>query len=137
MSHPTTSSNLPLLTTSGPWDSILTGAGRAALEQILPGYLLPRRWFGSKARTIQSVRLAEAIPLGVGVTLALLEVHFTAGAPETYVLPLAFAVAEQAEALRNERPNAVIALLRAAEQEGVLYDAVWNKAGCAAIPERP
>lgn len=128
MPHPTTPSpDLPFLTTSGPWDGILTGDGRAALEQILPGYLVPRRWFGSKARTIKAVQLAEAIPLDLGVTLTLLEVHFTAGEPETYVLPLAFALDEQADTLRTERPNAVVAALHAAEGEGVLYDAVWNK----------
>jgi len=126
--HPTSSSpELPHLTTSGPWASILTGDGRAALEQILPGYLLPRRWFGSKARTIQAVRLVEAIPLDLGVYLTLVNVLFTAGEPEIYVLPLAFAVGEQAETLRSERPNAVVANLQSAEGEGVLYDAVWNK----------
>ncbi len=129
MSHPTTSTtDLPLLTTSGPWANLLIGDGRAALEQILPGYLLPRRWFGSKARMIQAVRVAEAIPLDLGVYLTLLKVHFTAGEPETYVLPLAFAVGDQAVTLRSERPNAVVALLRTAEDEGVLYDAIWNKA---------
>ncbi|HSN78689.1 MAG TPA: putative maltokinase [Anaerolineae bacterium] len=128
MPHPTTPSpDLPLLTTPGPWAGILTGDGRAALEQILPRYLVPRRWFGSKARTIQAVRLAEAIPLDLSVTLTLLEVHFTAGEPETYVLPLTFAVGEQAEKLRSERPNAVVANLHTAQGEGVLYDAVWNK----------
>ncbi len=128
MSHPTTSSDLPLLTTPGPWAGILTGDSRAALEQILPGYLVPRRWFGSKARTIQSVRLAEAIPMDLGVHLALLQVDFTSGEPETYVLPLAFAVGEEAEKLRSERPNAVVAALHTAEGDGILYDAVWNKA---------
>ncbi len=130
MSNATSSTppaDLPHLTTSGPWDSILTGDGRAALEQILPGYLLPRRWFGSKARTIATVQLAEAIPLDLGVYLTLITVLFTVGEPETYVLPLAFAVGEQAEKLRTERPNAVVAHLRTADEEGVLYDAVWNK----------
>jgi trehalose synthase-fused probable maltokinase len=98
------------------------------LEQILPGYLVPRRWFGSKARTIQAVRLGEAIAMDLGVHLALLQVNFTSGEPETYVLPLAFAAGEEAEKLRSERPNAVIADLHAAQGEGVLYDAVWNKA---------
>lgn len=130
MSNPaasTTPAELPLLTTAGPWDSILTGDAKTGLEQILPGYLLPRRWFGSKARTIAAVRLAEAIPLDLGVYLTLIDVHFTAGQPETYVLPLAFATGEEAEQLRSARPNAVIAGLHTAEGDGVLYDAVWNK----------
>lgn len=125
---PDNSADLPIITTPGPWDSLLSGNARVEMEQILPGYLLPRRWFGSKARTMAAVRLAEAIPMDLGVYLTLLEVHFTEGQPETYVLPLAFAVGEQAETLRSERPNAVIAALHTAQGEGVLYDAVWNKA---------
>jgi maltose alpha-D-glucosyltransferase / alpha-amylase len=124
---PGNSVDFPLIATSGPWDSLLTGDARVELEQILPSYLLPRRWFGSKARTIEAVRLAEAIPMDLGVHLALLQVDFTSGEPETYVLPLAFAVGEEAEHLRSERPNAVVAALHAAEGDGVLYDAVWNK----------
>jgi maltose alpha-D-glucosyltransferase / alpha-amylase len=128
MQQPTSvSTDLPVLTTFGSWQGLLSGDGKTALEQILPGYMLPRRWFGSKARTIQSVQLAEAIPLDLGVTLTLVTVVFTAGEPETYVLPLAFAVGEQAENLRRERPNAVVAHLQTAEGDGVLYDAVWNK----------
>ncbi len=130
MSSATTSTqtaDLPIITAPGSWDTILTSDARAALEQILPGYLTPRRWFGSKARTILAVRLVEAIPMELGVYLTLINVFFTAGEPETYVLPLAFAVGEQAENLRSERPNAVVAILRAAGEDGVLYDAVWNK----------
>ncbi len=120
--------DFPVITTPGAWHSLLTGEAKAGLEQILPGYLLPRRWFGAKARTIQAVRLAEAIPLDLGVYLSLIEVQFTEGQPETYVLPLAFAVGTEAETLRAERPNAVVANLHTAEGDGVLYDAVWNKA---------
>ncbi len=119
--------DFPIIATSGPWHSLLTGDARAEMEQILPGYLLPRRWFGSKARTIEAVRLVEAIPLDLGVYLTLVKVSFTAGEPETYVLPLAFAGGEEADKLRSERPNAVVATLHTAQGEGVLYDAVWNK----------
>ena len=118
--------DLPVIVAPGLWDALLTGDARAELEQVLPGYLLPRRWFGSKARTMEAVRMAEAIPMDLGVYLTLLEVHFTEGQPETYVLPLAFATGEQASALVEKRPNAVIASLHTADGEGVLYDAVWN-----------
>ncbi|MBI4543716.1 MAG: maltose alpha-D-glucosyltransferase, partial [Gemmatimonadetes bacterium] len=43
----------PLLTVVDEWESLLRGAARARLEQVLPGYLAPRRWFAGKARRIR------------------------------------------------------------------------------------
>ncbi len=129
MSHsvsPSDHKDHPALHAHGTWETVFQGEPRAALEQLLPGYIAPRRWFGSKARTIETARLIEIIPITPLSYLTLVKISFTAGEPETYVLPLAFVAGEQAEVLRRERPMAVIAVLRTPEAEGVLYDAVWN-----------
>ena len=129
MSHsvsPSDHKDHPALHAHGTWETVFQGEARAALEQLLPGYIAPRRWFGSKARTIESARLIEIIPITPLSYLTLVKISFTTGEPETYVLPLAFVAGEQAEVLRRERPMAVIAVLRTPEAEGVLYDAVWN-----------
>ncbi|MFZ2488015.1 MAG: putative maltokinase [Anaerolineae bacterium] len=121
------SADLPRLTVSGSWDTLLTRENKAQLEQILPDYLLQRRWFGSKARTIQRAQLVETVPMGDAVVLSLVQVEFTSGPAETYVLPLSFAVDDAAAVWRAEHPNAVIADLATAQGSGVLFDAIWDK----------
>ncbi|HKS23407.1 MAG TPA: maltose alpha-D-glucosyltransferase [Thermoanaerobaculia bacterium] len=71
---------------------------RAALERALIRYLKTRRWFGGKARTIAAavVRERVALPNDAGV-LAIVEVEFTDGEPQRYVVPLAVGHARRAE----------------------------------------
>jgi hypothetical protein len=60
----------------------------AALQRWLPS----RRWFRGKARTIESISIQEriAVPMGEeNAYLLFLNVNYTAGPPELYVLPLA------------------------------------------------
>ncbi len=40
----------PILHVHGTWETVFQDELRAVLEQLLPGYIAPRRWFGSKAR---------------------------------------------------------------------------------------
>jgi maltose alpha-D-glucosyltransferase / alpha-amylase len=57
----------------------------------LPGFLPRQRWFGSKARQIHAVSLADCIPIRLSQTTALLtlaRVEYNEGSGETYVLPL-------------------------------------------------
>ncbi|MGH9715515.1 MAG: putative maltokinase [Candidatus Acidiferrales bacterium] len=64
---------------------------RTALTAQLPEFLPRQRWFGSKAKRIQSVHLSECVPVPLSTTLAVIvfaRVEFTEGAGETYVLPL-------------------------------------------------
>ncbi len=126
---------LPELAVAGPWDSVFKGKAKTALEEALPGYIAPRRWFGSKARAIQSAEIADAIDVGGAGYLTLLRLTYSEGEPETYMLPLAFATGDRADALRLDRPAAVVARLRAQEGEGVLFDAVWENNFCGALLE--
>jgi maltose alpha-D-glucosyltransferase/alpha-amylase len=83
----------------GGWPGILTPSARAAIEQILPEYLLGRRWFAGKDRPIRAVRLVDAIPLPVphdddpDLELAIVQVDY-AGESERYALPVAFSLAD-------------------------------------------
>jgi maltose alpha-D-glucosyltransferase/alpha-amylase len=85
---------------------------RAALERALIRYLKTRRWFGGKARTIAAavVRERVALPNDAGV-LAIVEVEFTDGEPQRYVVPLAVAHARRAEEA-EARAATTIARLR-------------------------
>lgn len=117
---------LPTLTVSGAWQELFQGQAKTALEKVLPGYMHPRRWFGSKARTIQTAEIVEAVAIAQIAILALVRVTYTEGAPETYLLPLTFAGGARAEELRRERPQAVVALVQMPTVAGILYDAVWK-----------
>lgn len=123
----------PSLATAGPWHAILAEPDRAALEAVLPAFMQPRRWFGSKARPLRSAAVVDVLPLADRARLAIVQVNFWHGPPDLYALPLAFAAGDEAAALRRERSQAVVAALASADGEGVLYDAVWNPAICAAL----
>src|SRR2546423_15317705 len=110
---------------------ILQGEVRAAIERALPEYMLGRRWFGGKARTIRGVEMMEAVPLSGGASgpyLMLVRVDYTAGDPQTYVIPLGFAGGRRAEGVRRETPQAGVAEGDVgAEGEGGGYDACGGK----------
>lgn len=124
--------SLPTLVVRGSWEQILHPRDRGALEALLPGYLQSCSWFAGKKRIIQAVELREAIPIPrespLGY-LTLLQVTYTDGEPETYLLPLTFALRDSADPGR-ETPG-VVAQLRVQNTrtvlEGVLYDAMNHR----------
>ncbi len=124
---------LPALAVPGGWHAVFEGDSRRALEAALPQFIAPRRWFGSKARAMRNVRIVETVPILSTAHLVMLEVEFVEGESETYVLPLGFAGGDEAQALVQERPAALVATLQAGEDDGVLYDAVWDPDFCAAL----
>jgi maltose alpha-D-glucosyltransferase/alpha-amylase len=123
---------LPQLPSSGSWEELLQPAGWPALEQALPGYMRARRWFGGKARPVESTRVQAAMPLpyaGAAAYLALVRVGYADGEPETYVLPLAFADAARAAALARDLPHALVARVGG----GALFDPLYDAEFCAAL----
>jgi maltose alpha-D-glucosyltransferase/alpha-amylase len=123
---------IPELTVSGNWEKvILEERTREKLEAtILPFYIKERRWFGGKAREIQQLQILEDIPIAKDSTmvrLLILEVQYTEGLPENYLLPVSFAVEEKAKEIADSFQAGVIARLKAGETEGILYDGVYNE----------
>jgi len=90
---------------------------RAPLERALLRYLKTRRWFGGKARTIATLAVRDriALPADAGV-LTIVEVEFTDGEPQRYLLPLCVARARRADEQDAARAATQIARLR----DGVL-----------------
>lgn len=114
------------LSVAGGWQNIFQGTAKMDLEGFLPAYITPRRWFGAKARTLQTVAVVEAIPITNTASLTLLRVSYTEGEPEIYQLPLAFTTGAAADTLKRDRPQAVVTHLQTEAGVGILYDAVWD-----------
>ncbi|WP_345953408.1 maltose alpha-D-glucosyltransferase [Mucilaginibacter sp. PAMB04168] len=96
---------------------------------ILPEYLMRMRWFGGKARGMETVAIVDAanIPLAEGSAYTLLmEVAYREGLPDLYQLSVAFATDQQARKLQTEYPQAIIANVTVNGEEGVLYDAIYG-----------
>src|SRR2546430_17586338 len=106
--------------------------GRSPLADALPAYLKERRWFAGKARTIRAVEVAESVPMRTGagsVYLTLARVHYSEGADETYLIPLACANGERGEQVIRERLGSVVARLRLHDAAtGGLYGATGGPA---------
>ncbi|WP_347156754.1 maltose alpha-D-glucosyltransferase [Pontibacter chitinilyticus] len=102
-----------------------------ALEaRVLPDYVVKRRWFGGKARTIQRMQVVNNTPVPLskqGASILFIEVTYNEGLAELYQLPVAFATGEQEQELRSQYPNSIIARVAVDGKEGVLYDALYNE----------
>jgi len=119
------------LTLKGEFKDLYNHRRRPVLEAALLGYIRQRRWFGGKARYIRSSEIQDviAIPYDTAVAyLILIRIEYSEGEPETYLVPVTFALGERASHVVNESPQAVIAHLKlrgkGADGEGVVYDAL-------------
>jgi maltose alpha-D-glucosyltransferase/alpha-amylase len=127
---------VPPVTVDGAWERIFQGRSKAALESLLAEHLRGRRWFGGKARHIRATSIPEIVsfPYDSSVAyIASVAVAYVDGDPETYVLPVAIATGERATQIQRENPHAAIARLRGEQEEGLLYDALWDKNFCQAL----
>jgi len=112
------------------WEIIFKDAYRSQLESsIFPLYLPKCRWFRSKSNVIRSISIREDIPLtdkGITHHLLLLEVAYTEGASELYLLPLSFLEEPVAKGLEEETPQAVIAKIYLEDSVGIIYDGFFS-----------
>ncbi len=110
------------------WEELITGSLSRRLEtRILPAYLQRSRWFRSKTRNIRKVQLVENVQLKTdsrACHLLLLEVYFSEGPSETYLLPLTGIEQEQVPNLVQEQPWFVLTRLEQGQKQALLVDAV-------------
>ncbi len=110
------------------WQTLLTGAGRDRLEQDwLPAFLPKQRWFGAKSRQIASTALRDWGRLGE-VVLTLVDVSYSSGEVDTYLVPLALTFGETGEAICRNQGTTVLAAVTTAQGEGFLHDGVLDDA---------
>jgi maltose alpha-D-glucosyltransferase/alpha-amylase len=117
------------------WERLLEGAGRYRLESVLlPEYLAKQRWFGGKARRIRSTKIADwmALPDSEAV-MALLEVQYERGDPDSYFLPLALAFGKDAEQVHETFPASIVSPTVSSTGYGFLHDALFDDRACTAF----
>ncbi|MFH1258516.1 MAG: putative maltokinase, partial [Elusimicrobiota bacterium] len=119
--------NTPQLEIEGSWTQILGPKFMKILgKSILWPYLLQCRWFGGKSRQIYSVTVKEVIRSEKhegSFAMAVLNVHYTSGNPESYFLPLSYT---EDSGMLNNYPKSVICKVSVNGKEGFLYDAAYN-----------
>lgn len=130
--------DLPNLAVIGNWKTAFaTSQLSDMLLSILPNYLRCIRWFIGTDRTIQSFEISEVVPVeckgSAGeesiVYILFLQLNYTEGMPETYVLPLGW------EEIKGDLDDRAIARLHFPESNevGVLFDAAGDKGLLSAL----
>jgi trehalose synthase-fused probable maltokinase len=97
------------------------------LEPLLPDFLTSRRWFRSKARTIQNVLIEDVVPIDrADSSILMLRVGFADGASDLYVLPVSIASGplDSEEVITSEGGRVVYGALSNPAFRDALLDAV-------------
>ncbi|HVR30675.1 MAG TPA: maltose alpha-D-glucosyltransferase, partial [Thermoanaerobaculia bacterium] len=110
----------PLVEVSGgPARLLLDPDAEARLARVLQDDLPKRRWFRAKARTARSTRLRDLVPVPLDVPereavglVALAEVQYSEGEPETYAIPLVAASPAHSARVVSVDDAAIVARLR-------------------------
>jgi maltose alpha-D-glucosyltransferase/alpha-amylase len=132
--------SVPTMEVSGDWLNLYKRGNKTMLEASLLGHIRQRRWYGGKARHIQSAKIQDAIAVAYGpsqANLTLVQIDYAEGEPDTYLVPVTFASGEKAGHILSESPQAVVASLklkgRGSDGEGVIYDALIEGDFCQAL----
>ncbi len=127
-----TDRTIPELEVQGEWSNIFEhyNTRRQLEKRILPGYMRSNRWYGGKSRTAVAFEINRFPAIETGsdkAFLALIDVRYTEGLPDTYFLPAAFVTnAERMVHFLKNEPRSVICYLKAGGVEGILIDAIYE-----------
>src|ERR1700761_4353575 len=110
------------------WDPSVRTSLNGALQQFLPS----RTWFRSKDRRFRSLDITEVIRVERDKYLILIvRAEYTSGDPEIYVVPVASAAGNEAQFLREDYPDSLIAEVHASDgSREFLYSATDDKQFC-------
>jgi maltose alpha-D-glucosyltransferase / alpha-amylase len=118
----------------GSWESLFDSERERLETRLFPEYLAKQHWFSGKSRQIRAVHVADwAILPASDSVVAMLEVQYHRGEPETFVAVLGITFGDRAEEIRQSAPKAVIAAVVSGEGAGVLHDALLNDAVCGEL----
>ena len=121
---------VPHLQCQVTWSRILGSKAEAQLMSTIMPYLRRARWFAGKGKGIRRLRIADSITVPVHdqpVYVLQLEVTYTSAPREHYLLPIAFAGHDLQMKIVRESPEAVIAQLAFKDDEGIVYEAIYDE----------
>jgi maltose alpha-D-glucosyltransferase/alpha-amylase len=120
---------------SKDWKQVLSGQGGRHLETVALREFLPKqRWFGAKSKHISGTTIVDwALFNDDEAVLALVDVEYESGDPETYLLPLRMSFGRDAEAVREASAVAVLSILDSDRGEGILHDGLFSDKTLAAL----
>jgi maltose alpha-D-glucosyltransferase / alpha-amylase len=117
------------------WARLTEDRTVSAFTALLPEFLLTRRWYRSKDRTVQDLDVLDVIPItGTESYIVIVQIDYTEGDPENYLLPVAAARGAEAVQAEARFADTIVARVKTADGDtGVLYGALWNRAFCDAV----
>ena len=135
---PVESSRAPLFSVRQRWEELFETGVSGRLASCISTYLGAQRWFGAKGRRIKNLSVSETIPVngdGLSAVFFFVDLQYTDGTGESYVLPVAHLSLEAAEELLDRHPRAILAHVqnRAENRQGVLVDALYRPEFCMAL----
>ncbi|MGH9598716.1 MAG: maltose alpha-D-glucosyltransferase [Terracidiphilus sp.] len=127
------------------WAGLLAMHCLTAIEAALPAWLPRQRWFGAKARAIQSVRVLDWVELPssdsanstaspneklavLPPALFFVEVAYADAASDVYQIPLAIAAGAEADEIASSHPLSALVTLTFPMGPAILHDATASEA---------
>ncbi len=125
---------IPHLSLDEMWVTLLEPEYLYSLaNDIVSPFLAGQRWFRGKAKDLTACRAADWCKLGASFYFFLIDVQYSQNGEETYVMPLKIFQGVGAQALAAELPDSVMAFVKNWRGEGILYDALMDKASCEVL----
>lgn len=126
--------SIPTLVLEGDPVTIMEPEQQFRLEtSVLKGYLPKQRYFQGKARELVSCRIADSTKVGHNFFMTLVRVHYADGGQQLYSIPLKIASGHEATRIMESVPESVLALIKTARGNGVVFDALTEKTACQDI----
>ncbi len=124
-------SEVPLRVIEGNWQELFEARENSLTDQ-LQEYVTGQRWFAGKGRRVRSVAVEEVLPIrdnGRSYFLNFLNVQYSEGSPETYILPLTYASGEASLQRARQSPRSVFLRVRSSKtgEEGIIFDAMYDE----------
>ena len=124
------------------WPGLLGTHCLSSIENALPEWLPRQRWFGAKARQIQTARVLDWVQLPaahaaapadpsagnfIAPALVFVEVDYADGGCSVYQLPLAISAGAEADDIHSSHPQNVLTGLALPMGPAILHDATVDE----------
>ncbi|MBN1621867.1 MAG: maltose alpha-D-glucosyltransferase [Endomicrobiales bacterium] len=99
-------------------------------DDILMSYIKTRRWFKGKARKIRDINITDVINISKtnnNYMFLIFDVSYNVSIPDRYILPIAYLPLDRSQTIIQENPNALLAYLSFGNEEGALFDGIYDK----------